>query len=142
MSARAFAERGLIEHLKGFRWLGVYIHTNRMGETRYATYLIVPDEGSISGVILIPFSTTFDISNAASDIAVDIQTDASARWRPRTRDVRKLPCYSTTLHVPGQILQNAIRSLLSKQIANERLPSTKAEADRARVKFRLISIMR
>lgn len=50
--------------------------------TASATYLIVPDEGSISGVISTPFSTTLEISNTASDIAADIQTDASARWSP------------------------------------------------------------
>jgi hypothetical protein len=46
--------------------------------SRYATYLINPDEGSISGVISTPFSTNLEMSNAASDIAVIIQMDASA----------------------------------------------------------------
>jgi len=82
MSARAFAERGLIEHSKGFGWLGVHVQTSTADKIKYATYLIVPDEGSTSGVISIPFSTTFEMSNVASDIAADIQTDASARWRP------------------------------------------------------------
>jgi hypothetical protein len=49
---------------------------------RWATYLTVPDVGSSIGVISTPFSTTFEISNTASDIAADIQTDASAMWRP------------------------------------------------------------
>jgi hypothetical protein len=49
---------------------------------RYVTYLIVPDDGSTSGVISIPFSMTFDISNTASDIAMDNQAEASARWIP------------------------------------------------------------
>ena len=49
------------------------------GPMRYGTYLIVPDEGSTSGVISTPFSIVFEISNTASDMAADIQTDASAR---------------------------------------------------------------
>jgi len=60
----------------------VNIWTGTPGAIRYATYLSVPEVGSNSGMISTPFSTTFEILNTASDMAADIQTDASARWRP------------------------------------------------------------
>jgi hypothetical protein len=52
------------------------------GRDQNMTYLIVPDTGSTSGVISVPFSTVFEILNTASDIAMDNQTEASARWIP------------------------------------------------------------
>lgn len=72
----------MIEHLKGLGWLRERMSRSTHQTITSVTYLIVPDEGSTSGVISTPFSTTLEISNTASDIAVDIQTDASARWRP------------------------------------------------------------
>jgi hypothetical protein len=76
---RARLNRTLVE-----LWVteSVYVHTSTTDAIRYVTYLIKPDVESSSGVISIPFSTTFEILNTASDMAVDIQTDASARWRP------------------------------------------------------------
>jgi len=64
-----------------------------MGAIGCGTYLIVPDEGSMSGVISTPFSTTLEILYTESDMTADIQMDASARRRPgqsQARDVRKL----------------------------------------------------
>jgi len=70
----------LIEHWKGLGWLEKdMFQSSTAGPMRYGTYLIVPDEGSTSGVISTPFSIVFEISNTASDMAADIQTDASAR---------------------------------------------------------------
>jgi hypothetical protein len=82
MSAIAFAERGLIEHLKGLGWLGVRIQTSTANAIGCTTYLIAPDEEFTSGVCSTPFSTILEISNTASDITVDSQTEASASWRP------------------------------------------------------------
>jgi len=66
--------------LEGLGVAGItLVQTSTTNGIRYATYLIVPDAGSSLGVISTPFSTTFEISNTASDIAADIQTDASAR---------------------------------------------------------------
>jgi len=71
---------------RALEWLwvakSVDIWISAMGAMGCATYLIVPEVESNSGVISAPFSTTFEILNTASDMATDIQTDASARWRP------------------------------------------------------------
>jgi hypothetical protein len=84
MSATAVAERGLVENLKGFRWLELCPPRPAQDVIRFVIYLpvIVPDE---AGLISILFPTTLGISNTASDIApaVDIPMEASARWRPK-----------------------------------------------------------
>jgi hypothetical protein len=112
------------------------------------TYLIVPDEGSISGVISTPFSTTLEISNTASDIAVDIQTDASARWRP-VKIKRKRRQKMSWGSAPSFSLANLGRycgpeSTCQRFVSGQQLqclPSTKPEADRARIGLRLLSIL-
>jgi hypothetical protein len=71
---------------RALEWLwvaeSVDIWISTTGAIKCATYLIVPEVGSNSGMISTPFSTTFEMLNTASDMATDIQTDASARWRP------------------------------------------------------------
>jgi hypothetical protein len=62
--------------------VSVSIQTKTLKTIRWATYLIVSDEGSTSGVISTPFSTTLEMLNTANDIAADIQMEASARRRP------------------------------------------------------------
>ena len=99
------------------------------GPMRYGTYLIVPDEGSTSGVISTPFSTVFEISNTASDMAADIQTDASARWRPdQGRMSDNCLCNGRKSRVPGQILQSSQHfdfKTNSDQVGAYRLPKPK-----------------
>lgn len=45
-------------------------------------HLMVPDDGSISGVTSTPFSIILDTSKTATDMATESHTDASARCRP------------------------------------------------------------
>jgi hypothetical protein len=69
--------------LEGFGMAGsTSIKTSTADAIRRTTHLMVPDVWSTSGVISTPFSTTLEISNTASDITVDNQTEASARCRP------------------------------------------------------------
>jgi hypothetical protein len=106
---KGFCRARLNGTLEGFGVAAnAHVQTSTVGVIRSATYLIVPDEGLTSGVISTPFSTTLEMSNAASDMAVDIQAEASARWRPgQSKNVRKLPCQSIrSLRVPGQILRS------------------------------------
>jgi len=87
---RARLDRAL-ERL-GMAW-SVYVQTSTGDAIGYATYLTRPEEGSTSGVISTPFSTTLEISNTASDMVIDIQMDASAKWRPvQVSGVRQLSC--------------------------------------------------
>lgn len=46
------------------------------------TYLIVPVVRSFTGSITVPFSMYLDTSKTASDIAQEINREASARWEP------------------------------------------------------------
>jgi len=79
----SFLRATLNRALKWF-WVAesVDIWISTTGAIRCGTYLIVPVVESNSGIISTPFSTTFEMLNTASDMATDIQTDASARWRP------------------------------------------------------------
>src|ERR1700727_1638574 len=85
MRAAAFVERGLIEQLYGTGWLeGIFVHVNRGYQATYRrfNYLMVPGVLSTTGVISTPFSIAFEISKTARDMAQEMNTDASARFRP------------------------------------------------------------
>jgi hypothetical protein len=74
-----FRRAGLNRTPEGFRVAGC-LSKLAPDVIRFVTYLlvIVPDE---AWVISISFPTTLEISNTASDSAVGIHTEASARWR-------------------------------------------------------------
>jgi len=78
-----FCRTRLNRALEGF-WMtrSTSIKTSTADAIRCTTYQTEPDVWSTLGVISTPFSTTLEISNTASDIAADIQTEASARRRP------------------------------------------------------------
>jgi hypothetical protein len=82
---------------------------------------------------------TLEISNTASDITVDIQTEASARWRPVHERKRQDTVVECDLGVPGQILQSRKSVLRFKSPLC--LPSTKTKADRARFGFGIFSVI-
>jgi phosphotransferase system glucose/maltose/N-acetylglucosamine-specific IIC component len=78
-----FCRARLNRALKGFGMTrSTPIKTSTANAIGCTAYLIVPVVGSTSGVISTPFSTALEMSNTASDITADIQTEASARWRP------------------------------------------------------------
>ena len=67
--------------------LGMAIgHVNSTCESREGTigksYLSISGEGSISGMISMPFSMQVDTSNTANVMATINQSDASARCKP------------------------------------------------------------
>lgn len=74
------------------------LHIVATADTRVA-YLMVPLEGSTSGVISTPFSTTFDTLKAANDIAADSHTEASARCKPAIIRSRQLHVHPSSVKV-------------------------------------------
>lgn len=101
---------------------------------------MVPDDGSTSGVISTPFSTIFDTSKAASDIATEIHIDASAKCRPvKIQLAFKTDVVTVRLLTWANTIQGAKSSKQLATANSENPPSPKTEADGTGVSLRLFS---
>lgn len=78
-----FLDRALIVHWNGFGWLGIPYVSQRNEQTTKDPDLMVPSTYSATGSISLPeLSNSLEMLKTASDMAHEMNTDASAKCNP------------------------------------------------------------